>query len=403
MLSQSCCIYKVPHLIRQGNEEAYTPNLVSIGPLHYGNPRLQNMERHKQLLFKQFIDSTETRLEDLIKCVESAVPKVRACYSENIDLSERELVKLILVDATFIIQLFIMWDETDYELFKAGSFFSTPFFRTNIFDDLLLLENQLPFFVLQDLFNRAFPPHVCKDLKLPSFLELTFKSFRFYNMQNVKPNPDTRINHFTDLLRIFYLQKDKSKRSTSTFKYRSNVLSYGASELHEAGVKLKELKGSKCILELKFSGRDLEIPPILVEGRTETLFRNMIALEQFHYPYESYITHYAMLMDCLINTSKDVDVLVHQQIINNMFADSNDVAKIFNGIGNGIVYGNFNSDYHEICTRLNEFFGNPWNNLKATLRNDYCNTPWKTAASIAAIVLLVLTILQTICSVIQLV
>ncbi|KAF7831657.1 UPF0481 protein [Senna tora] len=106
-------------------------------------------------------------------------------------------------------------------------------------------------------------------------------------------------------------------------------------------------------------------------------------------------------MDCLINNSKDVDVLVHQDIINNMLGDSNEVVKLFNGLCKDIDHINFNSNYLEICEGLNEFCKDRWNNWKATLRNDYCNTPWKTAASIAAIVLLVLTILQTICSVIQ--
>ncbi|KAF7831400.1 UPF0481 protein [Senna tora] len=293
LLSESCCIYKVPHRIRQGNEEAYTPKLVSIGPLHCYNPRLQNMERHKQLLFKKFVDRSKsnTRLEDLINYVKSAIPKVRACYLENIELRERELVQLILVDASFIIVLFLMRHEND-KLFKAGSIMSIPLFLFTIVYDLLLLENQLPFFVLEGLFKLAFPPHICKDLKLPSFLELTFKFFSEYNeMQNIEPNPRIRIKHFTDLLRIFYLPTDEPKTSTSIFKqYGSKDLSYSASELHEAGVKLKELKGSKGILELKFSGRDLEIPQISVDDATETLFRNMIALEQCHYYSESYIT-----------------------------------------------------------------------------------------------------------------
>jgi len=38
-----CCIYKVPNLLRNVKPEAYTPQLISIGPLHYGDAKLQIM------------------------------------------------------------------------------------------------------------------------------------------------------------------------------------------------------------------------------------------------------------------------------------------------------------------------------------------------------------------------
>ncbi|KAF7831395.1 UPF0481 protein [Senna tora] len=139
------------------------------------------------------------------------------------------------------------------------------------------------------------------------------------------------------------------KRLKPEFKLGGNVLSHSASELREKGVKLKA-SGRECLLELKFSGRHLEIPQILLHHKTETIFRNMIALEQCHYPSEPYITDYALLMDCLINTSKDVDVLVHKDIIINMLGDSSDMVKLFNGLCKDIGHINFNSDYLEICS-----------------------------------------------------
>jgi hypothetical protein len=34
--SGTCCIYKVPERLRELNEKAYTPRVVSIGPIHHG-------------------------------------------------------------------------------------------------------------------------------------------------------------------------------------------------------------------------------------------------------------------------------------------------------------------------------------------------------------------------------
>ncbi|KAF7831666.1 UPF0481 protein [Senna tora] len=393
--SSCCCIYRVPQALHQQNREAYTPKIVSIGPFHYGNPRLQNMETHKHIFFKRFAERVKETLtlEELVRFVEKSEPRVRACYSEkNIKLSKKELVKVMLMDGSFIIELFYGFGSLNFD-----PNLKKPWLMNTIIIDLILLENQLPFFFLDELFNLSFPSYV------PSFTKLTFNFFTYFNRQNLEPNPNINvaIKHFTDLLRTFHLQSFGKPHRQWFVLPGNHVLLYSARKLHEAGVKLKANINENCLLNLKFSKGVFEIPQVMVEDNTETMFRNMIAFEQCHYPYESYITDYALLLDCLIDTSEDVDVLVHKGIICNCLADSNDVAKLFNGLWKNVTQMNFNSDYFEICKKLNGFCSDPWNGKKATLRRDYCKTPWQIAASIAGILLLLLTLVQTICSVIQ--
>ncbi|KAI9072861.1 hypothetical protein K1719_045179 [Acacia pycnantha] len=421
-LLPECCIYRVPLMLRQLNEEAYTPKLVSVGPFHYGNERLKDMERHKQIMFKRFIDRAESSLDDLVRLVKHSEPKVRGSYSETINLTEDQLVKLTLTDAAFIIQLFIMFHEAN-ELHDDAKL-SLPNSRHYIFEDLLLLENQLPFFVIEELFNKAFPHDSCDSL--PSFLELTYDYFKNFGLQNLEPNiPSfleltydyfksfvlqnlesdtvvTTIKHFTDLLRSFYLQGKVSKRELiSLDQFGSNILSYNANALQEAGIKLKA-GTSKCLLDLKFERHVLEIPKIFVEDRTELVFRNMIALEQCLYPDAAYIVDYALVLDCLIDTHKDVDLLVHKKIVDNfILGHGNDVASLFNGLGKNVLQSNIDSEYLDICKRLNRYCENPWHKMKATLKRDYCRTPWQIVASIAAIVLLILTFVQTILAILK--
>ena len=109
------------------------------------------------------------------------------------------------------------------------------------------------------------------------------------------------------------------------------------------------------------------------------------------------------VLDYLINTSKDVDILVRKNILLNWIEDSESVANLFNGLCKNIIYSYISSHFTILCKELNAYCSNPWNKLKATLRRDYCNTPWRTAASIAGILLLVLTIIQTVSSVLQVV
>ncbi|XP_028802472.1 UPF0481 protein At3g47200-like [Neltuma alba] len=260
-LLPSCCIYWVPIRLRHLKPESYTPKVVLIGPFQYGNERLQGMERHKQILFKGFSQRAISSLDDLVHLAKHLEPKVRASYSESINFTEQELVKLTLMDAGFIIELFIMSYEMD-ELHNDAKL-SLKWLLGSILHDLLLFQNQLPFFVIEELFNKSFPLTVVV----------------------VCP----------------------------------------------ASIKLKANK-SKCLLALKFSRQVLKIPQTSVDDETELLFHNMIALEQCHYPYKSYITNYAIILDRLIDTYKDADLLIRNKIINNHLGHSNKVALLFNGL-----------------------------------------------------------------------
>ncbi|XP_058780996.1 putative UPF0481 protein At3g02645 [Vicia villosa] len=399
-LAADCCIYKVPNKIRRLNDDAYTPKVISIGPFHHRHhhhPHLQNMERHKLIYFKAFLHRAETTIQPLIYYIESIIPNFRDCYSETLDFTDQELVKLILIDSGFIIELFcrsyknVAWPEVDALLLK-------PCLANDIRLDLLLLENQLPFFVVEKIFNIS----LSAKTNITSFLELTFDYFDYYNTSKlVSNNSDISIRHFTDLLRIFYLQHPLERRPC-----RINALMnlhHSVTELLEAGVRFKVNTKSNCLLDLRFSGGVLEIPQLSVVDRTESLFRNMVALEQYHYPYESYITDYIILLDFLINTGRDVDILVQKGILINWLGDTDSVANLFNRIGKNVAFANSSSDYYVLCKDLNDFFSDPLHKLKATLRRDYCSNPWQTAATVAGILLLILSLLQSVCSVLQVV
>ena len=50
-VSTECRIYKVPLYLRKLNEEAYTPQVISIGPIHHDKKRFQTMDKHKVRYF----------------------------------------------------------------------------------------------------------------------------------------------------------------------------------------------------------------------------------------------------------------------------------------------------------------------------------------------------------------
>ncbi|XP_015973139.1 UPF0481 protein At3g47200-like [Arachis duranensis] len=400
LVTDECCIYRVPREIRKLKEDAYTPKVVSIGPFHHRDPNLQKMEGQKTIYFKEFIERTETKnLESFVSCVQELEAKVRDCYSDDIKLSEEEHVMVILVDCCFILEFllksyFNQWSSHDV-------FFLSPWLSNCLEYDLLMLENQVPFFVLEKLYNLAFP-----STSNPSLLTLTYhilpRGIISGNRDGLSLTNVGRIAHFTDLTRkLLLLSSDLSISECSREAQVTHL--YTATQLREAGVKFEVNKASNCLLDLQLSGHTLRIPFIRVEDSTEAVWRNLLAFEQCHWIDESYLADYIFIIDFLIDTDKDVDLLIEKGIIENWLGDSNAVATMFNGLAVNILTLGFNEKYSCILKGLNDFCEKPWNRKVATLKRDYCNTPWRTVASIAGIFLLILTLVQTIFSILQVV
>ncbi|MED6151476.1 hypothetical protein PIB30_082914 [Stylosanthes scabra] len=406
--TEECCIYRVPDDIRKHNEEAYTPKVVSIGPFNRGNQILLNMEGQKRLYCRKFIERSETKnLESFVSCVQELEAEVRGCYSDDIKLSEEEHVMVILVDCCFILQFL---HELFFMLTRGDPLFLPRRLAGSICNDLFLLENQVPFFVLEKLHNLAFPStlssgiHSHVSLLLPAVAMLPAKTIVGDNLEQILTDVG-RVAHFTDLSRKLLLRSSQLFQPSASGCSREGKLMhiYSATELKELGVKFEVNKNSKCLLDLELSGHTLRIPFTKVVDTTEVLLRNLVAFEQCHCIHEAYLTDYILLLDFLINTDSDVDLLIKEGIIENWLGDSNAVAQMFNGLGVNILSPDFNNKYSLLLESLNAFCASCCVKKIATFKRDYCNTPWKTVASITAIFLLILTIIQTVFSILQVV
>ncbi|CAL8105292.1 unnamed protein product [Prunus armeniaca] len=157
-LSSPRCIYKVPKRLRCVNEKAYTPQVVSIVPLHHGKKALKAMEEEKRRYLQRFLDRTNVSLKDFIlkeyiKKIRDKEEQLRSCYSETIKFSSDKFVRIILVDAAFIIELLLRDCGLVASGHKDDRIFNKPRMLLDLLPDLQLLENQLPFFILEDLFD----------------------------------------------------------------------------------------------------------------------------------------------------------------------------------------------------------------------------------------------------------
>jgi hypothetical protein len=394
-LSPECCIYRVPSDLRKVNEKAYTPEVISIGPFHHGDKRLETMEKLKVTYFKRFVQKAALNVKNLVSIIRDREVAVRRCYAETIQLSSDNCVKMILGDASFIIMFFLTCKPKEWTSTCEDNL--TPRLISMVRKDIRLLENQLPFFVIEELYNFAFAS--CSNL--PSFAELAIRFFARSNSRKISLDPNLKIRHFVDLLRTSFLPQSISRRIPQRNRGIKVTHLYSASQLDEAGVKFK-VGSSNCLFDLKFTKGVLEIPRLKLNNNTESLFRNLMALEQLHYPFDGYFTDYIRVLDFLIDTPKDVDLLMRKRILVNGLGDNNAVTTLVNNLRRQIFISEANSYYFDLCNRLNNFYEDPWHSWKAALRRDYFSTPWRTASTVAAIILLVLTFTQTICSIIPL-
>ncbi|KAF8389247.1 hypothetical protein HHK36_025940 [Tetracentron sinense] len=263
--------------------------------------------------------------------------------------------------------------------------------------DLLLLENQIPFFVLQRLFDlsaiRDSKIKIKKDNACPSFLELIPVSFDFLKNNKI---PETinrsQVKHLLDFIQSCHLPSSVLSQG----ERRCNV-TRSATELHEAGVKFRVVK-SKCLLDISFRNGVLKMPSLEIQDTTETLFRNLIAWEQFQdLPYRG-IASYASLMDSLINTPNDVGLLIGYGIIENRLGDNEDVSHLFNNLVKEVAISSGKFYFSSVCGDLNAYCKMRRHRWMASLRRDYFNTPWAIISFSAAVVLIILTFIQTVCS-----
>ncbi|XP_044500276.1 UPF0481 protein At3g47200-like [Mangifera indica] len=376
------CIYRVPHSFRRGKEEAYTPQIVSIGPFHCDKKELRDMDKLKRRYVNKFFERTSKEHEDVLAFIEAHELQIRKCYSETSNLRSHEYVKMILRDAVFILELLLR----NYEEVEDDKLLRIPADKLALKVDLLLLENQLPYFILERIYKSI--------VGSPSFIDICLKFFRSLFFHREVSNRQKSFKHFTHMLRYTLVQHYPANEFRSV-NYEDDDL-YPlpcATKLHESGVKFTPVRSRK-LLEVKFGGGELRMPLFSVHHHTETVLRNIMALEQCHNPRHTIVCDYVILLDALIADKRDAQLLVDAGIISNSMGDSKALASLFNKLSVEILlYGDY---YNYIYQDLKNYSKNKYNRNMAKLQRLYFGDVWKGTATIGASVLLILTFLQTI-------
>ncbi|CAK9187016.1 unnamed protein product [Ilex paraguariensis] len=255
--------------------------------------------------------------------------------------------------------------------------------------DLLLFENQLP-------------PDNIVDLAL-SCLAKWVPYFGNLPPSKIPPN---NVDHQLGLLHDTWCSSFVEIVYSPGNVYASHGSKWSfikyAIELRQAGIKFKKATGSVHLFEIKFVKGIMIIPPLKVVDSTEWFFRNMIAYEQYKQgTAPTYMTDYMIFVCRLLDSPKDVKILCNCGVIDNWLGDGTTVSNMFNKMTNyvNITFEKF--CYPKVFNEVNTHCEHPWHTWMANLKHNYFNNPWSIISVIGAFVLLVLTVIQTVCSILQ--
>ncbi|CAB4279128.1 unnamed protein product [Prunus armeniaca] len=406
-----CCIFKVPEVIRRQKKQAYEPDIVSIGPFHHGNKKFQLFEDVKRWYLQCLLSSSkDVSLESLIKVIMELAKSARDCYVADPldgDLDQKYFVEMMILDGCFLLELFrkARYEELQNE---NDPVFNVSCMKEHLYHDLLLLENQLPWSVLECLYNlTANSPNQRGDSLTSLVLNFFMQSEADYLMLNSSFELPYKILHILALIRAVIVsglddeeQQKKKLPAEEQQKKKGPKLPQripNATSLSEAGVRFearqnKEEGKGECIMNIKFKNGVFKIPPLGIDERTEPLFRNLIVFEQCYHACLHKITSYAVLMDNLIDSREDIDFLCDKGILAN-WLNPDDAAQFFNKLYNDTtVIGYY---YNGLSDEVNDYYKTKWHKFMEILRHDYFSTPWRIISFIAAFILLVLTLVQT--------
>jgi hypothetical protein len=318
--------------------ERYTiPMVVSIGPYHHGRERrLDPAEKVKHVAAYRCISSSGHTVQEMYDAVVSVARGARSLYDKDVmeGMNDNDFLPMMFFDACFLVQYMLSMcvtemDEEDAEQIRISTSLHS-FFDSNdneIYHDIMLLENQLPWPLVQAVMR--FVP-----VPLQDFINSVKGCLQDRkNLQEETMIPTVTYDdppHLLGLLR-FYIAGENKKAGTVTNnpnKSSSSSISFSVSavELAEIGITLKPSETTELIhMGLETKGTlfgELSLAPLSLDSSRASWLINMAALElcttsNFTHgaDEESAVCSYLLFLAMLVDKEEDVQELRTKRLL----------------------------------------------------------------------------------------
>ncbi|KAJ4952613.1 hypothetical protein NE237_029445 [Protea cynaroides] len=396
-ISSTSCIYRVPQNLRDIDQKAYTPKVVSIGPFHYGGKDFEVVQTQKGQFLKSFVSRRlGSTLSEYLQSLRLIEGTIRERYAERIELESDEFIKMILLDGCFILE-FLLRRMPEATIILEDTISHNNWWSNAIRSDLILLENQLPFIVLDTLYqghlNQGDDFKPLNELIYNFFSHMLSERERVFDAERI-PIKDSF--HLLDFVRNLYIPEPINPQNAQQIQNRPQLeLPPNVTELCKRGVKLRVGIGRR-LLDITFGNGVLTIPCVYMRDRTVSLFRNMIAFEELHSLKSKYITDYAIILNSFIDNSEDVALLCKKGIIRRFLGKHEQVSQLFKKLMREATIDTRSFCFPEIGEELNAYCRNTWHSWIANLGHTYCKTQWTVISVIGAFFVIFFAAIQAI-------
>ncbi|XP_077212226.1 UPF0481 protein At3g47200-like isoform X2 [Tasmannia lanceolata] len=429
-------IYRVPPYVRNRNMKAYGPQIVSFGPYHHGKPQLMPMEEHKVRAVHHLLEISDksTTPTDYANALEAVVEELRESY-DHLDSKWKDrnkFLELIFQDGCFLLEVLRKFSDPSYGQYAENDpiFSQYGFYKNSnaIFEDMLKIENQVPLLALNKLVaveKRMTPEESAKYINdlVVKFLDSRPTPFKVKRMDS----GSNTCKHMLELARMCMVgdldSSSQGEENARLLGLRLRVIH--ATKLNKnAGVKLQPSENNS--LDRKNAGVEsqpreynnldgfdfvdekgiLNLPLIRIYDCTESLLLNLIAFESLHVGTIHYVSSYVRYIGGLIQSVED-SVFVKEKGIIITDHDHDHIVKLIRKLRYDMGFTPKFTFRHKIKP-LNIYYDSRTKKWKKRLRTwysdfkgKYFDSPWSFCALVAAVVLLALTIAQTVYKVID--
>ncbi|XP_042512677.1 UPF0481 protein At3g47200-like [Macadamia integrifolia] len=427
-------IQQVSTLLREveKNRNCYDPRLVSFGPYHYGNPKLQLGQTLKTKLVRRrlssFKDQTSSgkSIKDIFnEDFDKVAYEARDCYAmgSTDKFNHQEFKCLMFLDGCFIVYFihFIVNGKQDHLKMKNDHIAFTIM-------DFLLLENQLPYIVLQTLLTTLIPEENIDlfekfiDLQTKATGSISTREPLYHSLLGLficcsnslrkksisyDETPTTTVKnepiHLLDIFRNKFLSTSSSlpingkSQEVQSDEDEDNWQSFrSVQELKVAGIRCI-CAGTCYPKKVKFWQHnmygELSLPAIVVDDSTKTKWLNLVAYEACpDFSNDLAFTSFVCFVDSLIDHAEDVKKLRLQGVLLNGLGSDQNVADLFNDMTIDLTPNP--TAYMKVKCGIQRHYKNRWGIWIAEALQTNFRTPWTTTAFFAALFIIILTLFQ---------